>query len=315
MTIPIRKAAFPRFPIAALAVLCAAPPLLAQPANEGPLVLRLPASARALSLGNVGVTSSDGDAVFYNPGMLAQSRGSAASAQRYGSNAIAGAMATTTASGSFTLGFGVQFLRYGSRVGASYDDIVAPGATRLSDGGTVASTSTAITLGVARTIKGFRLGASAKYVEDHIGATQDGTVAFDVGMNRPIWVGTFAFAVQNLGAGPRLNGLEGTLPRRITTGFGAFRAVSEQWDLGAQAAVSLEGDLFVRPAVGAEEAWVPIEGVAFSFRQGFRLPRESGESAVTAGLGVTVDRLSLDYAIEPMKDGRSASHRLGLRVR
>ncbi len=315
MTNPIRKAAAPTVLVAALAVLCAAPPLLAQPANEGPLVLRLPASARALSLGNVGVVSTDGDALFYNPGMLAQSRGSALSAQRYGDNAIAGAMATTTVSGSYTLGFGVQFVRYASMAGASYDDIVLPGATHLSDSGTVASTSTAITLGVAKTIKGFRLGASAKYVEDNIGLSHDGTLALDIGMNRPLGPGTLGFAVQNLGAGPRLNGIDGTLPRRITLGFGAYRAVTESWDLGAQGAVALEGDLFVRPAAGVEAAYVPIEGVAFTIRQGFRLPRETDESPFTAGFGLTVDRLSVDYAIEPMQAGRAAVHRLGLRVR
>jgi hypothetical protein len=71
----------------------------------------------------------------------------------------------------------------------------------------------------------------------------------------------------------------------------------------------------VRPAGGVELAYVPIEGVAVVVRQGLRLPRERDEPLVTGGLGVTVDRWSLDYAVEPMRGGRPVSHRLGLRIR
>ncbi len=290
-------------------------PLAAQPVGEGPLVLRLPASARILSMANAGIVSTDGDAMFYNPGMLASSRGSAISLQRYGANGTAGSMATATTSGSMTIGIGAQLVSYSAPAGADYADVMSPGATRLSDSGSVSASSTALTFGFAKTIKGFRFGASAKYVEDRIGASHDGTVAFDIGMNRALGPGTLGFVVQNLGAGPRLDGIEGTLPRRIGIGFGAFRAIAAHWDLGAQTALTLEGDLFVRPAGGAELAYVPIEGVAITLRQGFRLPRERDESLITAGLGIAVDRIAIDYAMEPMRGGRPVSHRVGLRVR
>ncbi len=292
-----------------------ATPATAQPLGEGPLVLRLPASARSLALGNAGVVSTDGDALFYNPGMLAQSRGSALSLQRYGSHGTAGSMATATTSGSMTVGIGAQFVTYSVPVGARYADVVKPGGTRLSDSGAVSATSTALTFGFAKTIKGFRLGASAKYVEDRIGAMHDGTVAFDIGLNRVMGPGTAGFVVQNLGVGPRIDGIEGTLPRRIGVGYSVNRAIAAHWDLGGQTALLLEGDLFVRPAGGAELAYVPIDGVAITLRQGFRLPRERDESLVTTGLGVSVDRIAIDYALEPMRGGRPVSHRLGLRVR
>jgi hypothetical protein len=287
----------------------------AQPRGEGPLILRLPSSARMLAVGNAGLVSTDGDALFYNPGMLAQSRGSAASLQRYGSHGTAGSMATATTSGSMTIGVGAQFVTYSAPVGADYADIMKPGATRLSDSGGVAATSTAFTLGFAKTIKGWRLGANAKYVEDRIGLLHDGTVAFDVGLNRPFGPGTVGVVVQNLGAGPRIGGVEGTLPRRIGIGFGAARPIAAHWDLGAQTAVTLEGDLFVRPAGGGELSYVPIDGVAITLRQGFRLPRERDESLITAGLGVSIDRIAVDYAMEPMRGGRPVSHRIGVRVR
>ncbi|MBL0169561.1 MAG: hypothetical protein IPP90_02370 [Gemmatimonadaceae bacterium] len=287
----------------------------AQPVGEGPLVLRLPASARIAAMANAGVASTDGDAMFYNPGMLASSRGSVISMQRYGAAATSGSMGTTSTAGSLTVGIGAQFVTYLAPAGASYGDVVKTGATHLADGGEVSASSTAFTFGLARTIKGLRLGASVKYAEDRLGAAHDGTVAFDIGMNRALGPGTLAVVMQNLGAGPRLNGIKGTLPRRIGVGFGGYQSVAGHWDVGAQMALTLEGDLFVRPAGGAEVAYVPIEGVAITLRQGFRLPRERDESLVTAGLGVTIDRIAIDYAMEPMRGGRPVAHRVGLRIR
>lgn len=296
-------------------LLCATNPAVAQPPAEGPLVLRLPSSARMAAMANAGLASTDGDAMFYNPGMLSSSRGSAISVQRYGAHGMAGAMGTTSTAGSLTVGIGAQFVNYSAPAGASYADVTHPGATRLSDSGDVSASSTALTFGLARTIKGFRLGATVKYAEDRLGALHDGTVAFDVGMNRALGPGTLGLVIQNLGAGPRLGGIKGTLPRKIGVGFGGYQAIAGHWDVGAQMALTLEGDLFVRPAGGAEVAYVPIDGVAITLRQGFRLPRERDESLVTAGFGITVDRFALDYAMEPMRGGRPMAHRVGLRIR
>lgn len=294
----------------------AAPRLTAaQPANEGPLVLRLPSSARFLAIGNAGLVSTDGDAMFYNPGMLASSRGAAASLQRYGSNGTSGAIATTSTAGSMTIGIGAQFVRYEAPLNLPYASLLKPGATRLSEPGAVPAASAAFTVGFAKTIKGFRVGANAKYVEDRIGVAADGTLAIDIGMNRALGPGTLGLVVQNLGEGLRIAGNKGTLPRRIGAGWGAARPVSEHWDLAAQTALTLEGDLFVRPAGGGELSYVPVEGVAFVIRQGFRRPRERDESFFTAGLGLTIDRIALDYAFEPVRGGRDAAHRVGVRVR
>lgn len=287
----------------------------AQPANEGPLVLRLPSSARFLGVGNAGIVSTDGDAMFYNPGMLASSRGSAASLQRYGSNGTAGAIATTNTAGSMTVGIGAQFVRYNAPSNVSYDNLLKPGATRLSEAGTVPAASTAFTIGFAKTIKGFRLGANAKYVEDRIGTAADGTLAVDIGLNRALGPGALGLVVQNLGSGLRIAGNTGTLPRRIGAGWGAARPISEHWDIAAHTALTLEGDLFVRPAGGGEFSYIPVEGVAFVIRQGFRRPREKDESLFTAGLGVSIDRIAVDYAFEPMGGGKAPAHRLGMRIR
>lgn len=301
--------------VASLVLSATATRLQAQPRGEGPLVLRAPASTRALALGNAGLATNDGDAMFYNPGMLAASRGFALSMQRYGSNATAGSMATTTSSGATTIGIGAQFLSYGAPRGASYDDVVQSGTTHLTDRAEVASSSTAFTLGLARTIKGQRLGANVKYVEDRVGAAHDGAVAIDVGYSRSLWRGTLGVVAQNLGGGLRIDGVSGRLPTRVGAGFGAYQAIKPNLDLGMQTAVTVEGDWFVRPAGGIELAYVPIDGFSITLRNGYRLPREKDESLITAGLGVTLDRYSLDYAIEPMRGGRPVTHRLGVRLR
>jgi len=288
----------------------------AQPAGEGPLVLRLPASARFAAMANAGLASNDADALFYNPGMLSVARGMSASVQRYGSFGTTGAIATVTQLGVMSVGVGAQFLEWSASSGIRYDDAIRPGATQLSDSGGLASASSAFTVGIARTIKGFRLGVSAKYADERFGASHGGAFAVDIGMTRPMGPANLGLLVQNLGAGATVGGTRGVLPRRVGIGYGGgLFPMWEHWDLGAQMQLTLEGDLFVRPAGGVELGYVPIEGVAIVFRSGLRLPRERDESLVTAGLGLTVDRLSFDYAAEPMRGGRPVSHRVGFRVK
>jgi hypothetical protein len=186
----------------------------------------------------------------------------------------------------------------------------------LADSGAVPASSAAFTVAVARTVKGLRLGASVKYAEDRIGLARDGTVAVDLGFTMPMGPAALAVVAQNLGPGLSLGGEGGPLPWRVGVGYGGGPLpIATHWDLGAQMQVTLEGDGFVRPAGGAELGYVPIEGIAFVLRAGLRLPRERSEPLATGGLGITVDRVSVDYAAEPFRDGRPVAHRVGVRVR
>ncbi len=283
---------------------------------EAPLVLRLPSSARIAAMANAGIASNDGDAMLYNPAMLNGARGMAASVQRYGASGTAGAIGTVTQVGSLNLGVGAQFLDWSAPSGTSWSDAVRPGATRLSDSGGVAASSSAFTIGVGRTIKGLRLGASVKYAEDRFGGAHDGTFAVDLGLVMPFGPANFAVVAQNLGPSHDLGGPDGLLPRRIGVGFGGgLYPLFEHFDIGMQSQLTLEGNRFVRPSGGVEIGYVPIEGVSIVLRNGLRLPRERDESLVTGGLGLVVDRVSIDYAIEPFRGGRAASHRIGVRVK
>ena len=290
---------------------------IAQPVGEGPIVLRLPSGARAASMANAALTLNDADVLMYNPGMLSVARGgNSISVQRYGSHGTTGSMAAIVTSGSLFIGVGAQFLEWSAPNGVSYGEAVKAGATALSDSGGVASSSSAFTVGVSRTIKGVRLGASAKYVDERFGAAHGGTAAFDLGAIRSLGRSNLALVVQNLGGSANVAGEKGPLPRRIGIGYGGGPfPVWEHWDIGMQTQLTLEGDLFLRPAGGVEIGYVPIEGVSILFRTGFRLPREKSESLVTGGIGLSYDRFSLDYAAEPFRDGRPVSHRVGFRIR
>ena len=309
--------AFAGSAIALAAQTISAPTIAAQPRGEAPLVLRLPSSARIAAMANAGIASNDGDALLYNPGMLNGARGMAVSVQRYGAFGTAGAFGTVTQVGVLNVGVGAQFVDWRAPSGTTWGDAVRPGATRLADSGAVAASSNAFTVGVARVVKGgFRLGASLKYAEDRLGAQHDGTFAFDVGFTMPIGPANLAITAQNLGPGLNIGGVNGILPRRIGIGYGGgLYSLYEHFDLGAQMQLTLEGNSFVRPAGGVEVGYVPIEGVAIVMRSGLRLPRERDESLVTGGLGLTLDRISIDYALEPFRGGRPASHRIGLRIK
>ena len=265
---------------------------------------------------NAGIASSDGDAFLYNPGMLSSARGTAASIQRYGANGTSGAIASVTQAGSMSLGVAAQFVDWRARDGRSYADAVRNAPAHLSDTGAVAASSSAFTIGFARVIKGRRLGANVKYADDRFGSSHDGTVAFDLGFSMPLGPATLAVVAQNLGAGLSIGGSDGPLPRRVGVGYGSgLMSLFEHWDIGAQMQLTLENDWFVRPAGGLEFGYVPIEGVSLIVRSGLRLPRERDESLATGGLGIVIDRVSIDYAAEPFRGGRPMAHRIGIRIR
>jgi ABC-type bacteriocin/lantibiotic exporter with double-glycine peptidase domain len=82
------------------------------------------------------------------------------------------------------------------------------------------------------------------------------------------------------------------------------------------------GGIRIVKAYSAEkrEALVFARGAHRLFRNVARsMTAVSGVTAfstlVVGGIGITVDRISLDYAMEPFRDGRPVSHRIGLRIR
>lgn len=285
----------------------AASPARAQ--QRAPIVLELPASTRALALGGAFVTAGgDHDAIFYNPALLASARGMGAAVQRYGSASTLGVFAAAMELAPGGLGIGVQVLDYGA---APTD----PGASAgLLDRGPVLASNLAATIGYARPIKGVRVGVAGKFVEQRFGEERDGAAALDIGAAANVAFVTVALAVQNLGGGLEIGGERLTLPRRVVLGAAHPSRIVGPFDLVTTAAVSALEDGTVRPALGVELAYWPVQGRTFVARAGVRRPELEGASPVTFGGAFIGDRFSVEYAYEGL-EGPGGGHRVGVRWR
>jgi hypothetical protein len=289
--------------------------VLAQKENVAPLIVRLPGGARPLSMGNVGVASRDDDVLFYNPAQLTFARGMSVSIEQFSSTARTGALSTVTRFSTGGVAIGASVAQFDVPTGTypiSREDLVRGGPVNGSDASLVA--------GVAQVFKSTRIGVAAKYVQETIGGSRASGALFDVGLGREFFGYSFGLSAQNLGdaftpsvvATSSFLQPPAHLPFRAT--FGVARAKSfDQVDVSATAAVSTLRDGFVIPAGGAELTYSWLDGYVVQFRAGARRP-ELGEGAITAGAGLTVDRLTLDYALETLSGSRVA-HRIGLRVR
>jgi hypothetical protein len=311
---------------AALALTALAPgALLAQSEAYAPLILRLPASTRALSMGNVGIASRDDDVLFYNPAQLVAARGTSLSVEQFSPSARAGALSSVS-----------RLNTGGIAVGATIAEFESPGfvypvsrGDMLGRGSNI-GTSASLVLGIAQAAKGTRIGGSVKYVEERIANTRNNRGLLDLGLARDFFGYAVGLSVQNIGKsfaptplvhpslGPADEPLPGsiyapsTMPLRTTLGAG--RAIpAGPLDVFATGAVSVLRDGFVTPAGGAEIGYSWLDGYSIILRGGARRP-ERGEGPMTAGAGFIMDRLSIDYALETLSGSR-VGHRIGLRVR
>jgi hypothetical protein len=285
----------------------------AQATSFAPLILRLPGSSRALALGDAGIAGHDDDVIFYGPAQIATARGTSASVERFSASANGGALSSVTRIGSG--GVGVGFSTIDFRGPAD----LYPASRDLSvDRGPVAATSTLAVVAVAQTFKKFSLGAAAKYAEDHVASQAQARPMLDLGVARDVTVFdapvTTAIAVQNIGRNLDVIGQRRPyLPLRATGGVSAGGPAGPL-DLGvaAQVAVFPRGG-FVAPAGGLELGYSWLDGYGIAARVGARRP-QIGESTLTAGAGVRLDRVTFDYALETLA-ASGVAHRLGIRLR
>jgi hypothetical protein len=292
-----------------------------------PSVLSLPASTRALGMGNVGVASRDDDVLFYNPAQLAIARGMSASGERYSPSARGGALSSVT-----------RFNNGGIAVGMTMVNYDPPGPTlpstpgELSHRGVGSASSLDAVIGLAQVYKSVRVGVAAKYVEDQLPDVRIGRAAFDVGLAKDFSrFYSVGLAVQNIGGSttypcptctlalsdrppnPPLT-IRARSPLRTTLGVATARQLGP-FDAAATLGVSLLRGEWMPPAGGAELGYSWLDGYSIAVRLGASAPSPS-ESRATGGIGFTMDRLTLDYAAESVWSGKSVvQHRIGLRVR
>ncbi|HYC51178.1 MAG TPA: hypothetical protein VEB19_08730 [Gemmatimonadaceae bacterium] len=271
-------------------------------------VLQLPASTRALGLGNAFAAGRGSEMIFYNPALLNQQPGLHVSGQRIGDASSLGAISSSFSAGPIAAGVGAQFLDYG-----------ASGfrAGNLATRGSIAASSLAASLGVSSQFKGVRVGVAAKFVEERLGLLRDGGAAFDIGLARDFpFRSTVGLAVQHLGNSLHIVDQRLALPAQTTLGAATSAPpLFTFFDVAATAAVTYRHDGHWVPAGGVEVTYVPLDGWAFTGRVGARrVADDFGAKPLTLGAGIGFDRIGLDYAWHGM-DGDVSAHRIGLRLR
>lgn len=280
-----------------------APSVLARP-----YALRRAASAVALGMGNVGAVLTDADVLFYNPAMLTQARGMALSVQADHPDATNGAFASSQTLGGLGLGLGARVATW--RGSAPDMAFVRPSPRDI------VSSSVALTAGAARGVGPVRVGLSATYAREANENAQREHTTVDAAATLPFGPGNALNAsviVQHVGRAIAPLA-DDEAPWRTVFAFGGRNyPLATFWDLSAFTQVMLDADGTVRTAGGAELAWVPLEGVSLALRGGVR-DGAPVERPYTAGVGVSLDNWSLDYALDPRRDGRVA-HRVGVRIR
>ena len=289
--------------------------LRAQGKATAPLVLRLPASTRALSLGNVGVASGNDDVIFYNPAQLAVARAASLSVQRFSGGSVAGALSAAMAFNNGGIGIGAQWASFDAPAQFPF----APSS--LSQQGGLAAASAAATLGIAQVVHGLRVGVAGKFAEEIAGTERTLLALGDVGVGKDARFFNLGAAVRNIGPSNKsATGERVPPPTRLTVGAQSGRPLAAIWsfmspfiDVGAAAEVTVLRDGWIKPAAGVELGYAWIEGYSFTIRGGIRRP-EIGERPMTAGAGLVADRLRMEYALEP-REGGTLSHRFGLRIR
>ena len=304
--------------VAALATTAVTPVARAQgPATAdrreryAPLILKLPSTARVLSLGGAQVALRDVDAVFGNPALVGIGTGLAFGAERYASGATAGQFASSSTIGPLGIGVGVQLLDAGAGYG-----LFPARSEVLTRGNAQGTSSLAASMSASLTWKQLRWGVAAKYVEERVVDARAGGVVFDIGASKSLGFlnSTVGVAVQHLGSRLAVAGRREALPTQLAIGLATSpRGIGKWVDVGGTAEVNVRRDGELFPRGGVELSYTPIEGVTFTGRAGARRPQLREEHPVTAGGGLTVDRFTLDYGWETLREG--AGHRLTIRLR
>jgi hypothetical protein len=282
----------------------------AQNVGYGPLALTLPASARTLGMGDVGVAGRDDDVIFYNPAQLMVARGTSFSLTRLSETARGGTMSTVLRLGPGAIGFGVNYLEY-QVAPLTYpyqlQDVLA--------GNFALGTSAMGALGYAQTYRGFRVGATAKYAMDAVDIERFAHGYGDFGIARDFRQGRYStgLSVQNVGASLMRGSERIQAPTIATLGAATSRQLGPL-DGIATAGVSYSDLDEVTAGGGAELSWSWLSGYSIAGRAGVHQARQGGDTEIMGGFGFTADRMTLDVALHRLPNDK-AGIRAGIRIR
>ena len=308
-----------RAALAAAALLAVLAPTSAETQVRGglPKVLTLPASTRAMALGNAyQPTARHADGLFYNPALLNGSTGFGLDVQQW---SRASSSASAAAAGPWFGGgvaVGLQSLQLGLP-----STSVPDGQDHLFASGPVAVSERVATVGYARELFSVELGAAAKLAEVRLGGARSTVALMDLGAARGVGPVMVGLAVKDLGDRPfdaeddgeaESEKEEESDSPRIVLGAGAYGKPVGIFDVGFSAAVS-RGDDRTSFGGGVEVGYWPVTGRTFLVRVGAQsIANGSEASPLTFGFAFWGDDLRLEWAYQDFGASGSGTHRFGV---
>ena len=258
--------------------------------------LEMGAGARYVGMGGAGTAiANDANTVYWNPGLIAKAKVNAVDLMHaiYAEDAsysYVGLIMKINDKNAF--GVSGQFFTSGEM--ETFDD------TGMETG-TITPYDGAVSLAYALNIKGFGIGAGAKFIQSQIINTAN-CYALSFGISFPdlfeerVLTG---FSVTNIGVGEGLKyGKEiEKLPMGMRFGAGVF--LLENLLITADAGKVEDRDIYV--AAGIEYTLEIGKDMNMALRGGYNTISESGEmSGASAGFGIESKSAALDYAFVPM---------------
>ncbi|MCC7195688.1 MAG: hypothetical protein IT356_09055 [Gemmatimonadaceae bacterium] len=289
--------------------------------DAGPLALLLPKGARAASMGNAWVAGRDEYAIFHNPAQVSASSGFGLTAALFAVDARAVSLASASAVGPVTLGWGVQFVDFSMpRTNTAYP--FKPDA--LTERGDASLFSLVAVAAGQSTYKDFRIGVAAKYAEDAapretsasgllVTPARGSAFLADAGVSHALWTGTAGLAVQNIAHPYRLGADRFAVPTQAVLGWAAQKPLGPLDVALATQLIARRGG-WLGAGGGIEVGWSWIEGYNIAGRVGARRTESPGERPVGLGFGFTADRLNVDYGVN-LFEGNTAAHYVTVRWR
>ena len=312
-----------RLPVLAPALLA----LIAGHLSAQCLPQRLPigASTRGLAMADANTAGRDDDVIFYGPAQLAVARGTSASSERYSDRLVGGATSTVSRISSVGVGIGAQIVEGRNEAQCNLFS-PGPGGIFVATPAPRNVTRMLAVIGAAQTIKRFHLGASAKYAAAQAGDERTSRLMLDAGISRDMSLGDFvpltlAAAVQNIGTSAA-DTVQLNTPLRAALGLASGGPVGPL-DLALSAQVAVERNATqsllrhgrMIGGLGAEFGYTWLDGYNIAVRVGERAaPTRTDIGHFTFGAGLTLDRVTIDYAGEGEVGSRMA-HRIGVRLR
>jgi hypothetical protein len=300
----------------AFAVALALAPSAATAQAEGrlPKVLELPASTRAMALGDAYMMNAGAsDALFYHPGLVSGASGFGMDVQTWSGGASAASASAATDWFGGTVALGLQTLQYGAP--ATEVHLLPGGQDVLFQLGPAPTSERVASVGYGRRVLGVRLGLVGKLVEERIAGERDATGAVDVGAATTVGPLTVGLSAQNLGPDMGFVSGDAPLPTRITLGAGAYGRQVGPLDVGLAGALTRRDDGEVVAGAGLEVGYWPVEGRTFVGRIGAHRVPEGVGSPFSFGLAYWGDDLVVEWAYQRFGDLGEGTHRFGVRWR